>query len=45
MTHIHTISHGRPEKAQLESILQFVGLLSAVLALYNNFIDTFGIKQ
>ena len=45
MTHIRTISRCRPEKAQFESLLQFVGLLSAILALFNNFMDTFGIKR
>jgi hypothetical protein len=43
MTHIRTISRCRPEpgKAQFESLLQLVGLLSAILALINNFVDTF----
>jgi hypothetical protein len=45
MTHIRTISSGQPKKAQFESILQFIGVLSAILALFNNFMDTFGIKQ
>jgi len=43
MTHIRTISRCRPEKAQFESILQFVGLLSAIVSLIGNIMDTFGI--
>jgi hypothetical protein len=44
MKHIRTISRCQPRKAQFESMLQFVGLLSAILALISNFMDTFGIS-
>ena len=36
MTHIRTISRCRPEKAQFESILQFVSLLNAIVVLIDN---------
>ena len=43
MKHITTISHQVPIQAQLESILQLVGLAQALLALFTNFMNTFGI--
>lgn len=45
MTHIRTISRCQPNKAQFEPILQFVGLLNALVALISNVMDTFGIGK
>ena len=45
MKHIRTISRCRPEKAQFESVLQFVGLLNAVVALIANVMSTFGLSK
>jgi len=41
--HIITISSDLPVKAQFESFLQLVGLAQALLALFNSFMNTFGI--
>jgi len=45
MKHIRTISRCQPEKAQFESVLQFVGLLSAIVALIGNVMSTFGLSK
>jgi hypothetical protein len=37
MKHIHVLSRQRPAKAQFEPLLQLVGLLSAMLDLYEDF--------
>jgi hypothetical protein len=44
MKHIRRISRGRVEKAQFESILEFVGLLNGIMSLVSNFMATFGIS-
>lgn len=43
MSHIRTISCRRPTPGQYESLLQLVGLLNAVLALFVNLCEVFGI--
>lgn len=43
MNHIKTLSVCPPAKAQFESMLQFVGLAQAVLALFTGIMNTFGI--
>ena len=45
MTHVRVISRGGPSKAQFEPILQFVGLLNAVMVLIANVMETFGFEQ
>ena len=44
MKHLRHISRRRPAKAQFESFLQLVGLLSSILMLYNQIVDTFDLK-
>jgi hypothetical protein len=39
MKHVKTISRGQPAVAQLEPLLQLVGLLSSVLALIQQYGD------
>lgn len=43
VNHIKTLSVCPPAKAQFESMLQFVGLAQAVLALFTGIMNTFGI--
>lgn len=45
MKHIHVLSSQRPAKAQFEPLLQFVGLLSAILDLYEDFTGFLGSKN
>lgn len=43
MHHIRLISQQRVALAQYESLLQLVGLISAILALFTNICDMIGI--
>jgi hypothetical protein len=43
MRHIRTLSSNRPAPAQFESVLQLVGLFNAILALYTNISQVFGL--
>jgi len=43
MRHVRSISKRSPMPAQFESILQLVGLVNAILSLYVNVANTFGI--
>ena len=43
MKHLRIRTAVRPVEAQLESVLQLVGLLQSLLALYTNVAMTFGI--
>lgn len=43
MKHLRTISRNIPAPAQFESVLQAVGLLQSLLALYEYFSRIFGI--
>ncbi len=45
MKHIHVLSSQRHAKAQFEPLLQFVGLLSAILDLYEDFTGFLGSKN
>ncbi len=42
MKHVKHISR-RPQPAQYESLLQFIGLLNAILALFNSILSTLGL--
>lgn len=43
MKHVKRISVSAPVPAQLESILQIIGVAQALLALFNDIMTTFGI--
>jgi len=43
MKHVVLISRDKPPCAQMESLLQLVGLLSALLNLVQQVADTFGL--
>lgn len=44
MKHLRGISRRRPREAQLESLLQLVGLLNSVLSFYVSLANTFGLS-
>jgi len=44
MKHARIISRQQPGKAQFEPIVEFVGLLNAIVALISNAMSTFGIE-
>ena len=43
MKHLVLVSRSKPSCAQMESLLQLVGLLGALLGLIQNVADTFGL--
>ena len=45
MKHIRALTRQRPAYGQLEPLLQLVGLLSAILSLYEQAIGVFGSKD